>query len=116
MFQKSFCGLHCILTIVRYPKYSGFAGLLSMALFRLPLLFNKDITFWKLLGCGKNGTFDIHPDWRQYAVLAVGNFQSCSIQLPVSCLVGLNYQAQNKQYCQLQTDLRFFHKLVVAIF
>jgi hypothetical protein len=57
-----------------------------MALFRLPLLFNKKITFWKLLGCGKNGTFDIHPDWRQYAVLVVGSWQSAvtSYQLPVA--------------------------------
>jgi hypothetical protein len=73
---------------VRYPKYRAFAGLLSMALFRLPLLFNKQITFWKLLGCGKNGTFDIHPDWRQYAVLAVGGFQSVvsSFQFAASSL------------------------------
>src|SRR4051812_48159909 len=42
-----------------------------MALFRLPLMLNKKISFWKLLGCGKNGTFDIHPDWRQWAVLTV---------------------------------------------
>ena len=72
---------------MRYPKYGGLAGLLSMALFRLPLLFNKKITFWKLLGCGKNATFDIHPDWRQYAVLAVRSWQSTvfSCQLPVAC-------------------------------
>jgi hypothetical protein len=63
---------------VRYPKYFGFAGFLSMALFRLPLMLNKKISFWKLLGCGKNGTFDIHPDWNQWAVLSVG----CR-QLPV---------------------------------
>jgi hypothetical protein len=56
---------------VRYPKYSGFAGFLSMALFRLPLMLNKKISFWKLLGCGKNGTFDIHPDWNQWAVFMV---------------------------------------------
>jgi hypothetical protein len=70
---------------VRYPKYKGFAGLLSMALFRFPLFFNKKISFWKLLGCGRNGTFDIHPDWQQWAVLAVS---SCKLpvfrfQLPV---------------------------------
>jgi hypothetical protein len=42
-----------------------------MALFRLPLLLNKKINFWKLLGCGRNGTFDIHPDWRQWALLTM---------------------------------------------
>lgn len=54
----------------------GWAGFLSMALFRLPLLFNKKISFWKLLGCGKNGTFDIHPDWRQWGILIVNRESS----------------------------------------
>jgi Domain of unknown function (DUF3291) len=49
----------------------GWAGFLSMALFRIPLLFNKQISFWKLLGCGRNGTFDIHPDWLQWGILTV---------------------------------------------
>lgn len=51
----------------------GWAGFLSMALFRFPLFFNKQISFWKLLGCGKNGTFDIHPDWRQWGILTVNS-------------------------------------------
>ena len=42
-----------------------------MALFRLPLLFNRNISFFKLLGCGKNGTFDIHPDWQQWGIITV---------------------------------------------
>lgn len=53
----------------------GYFGVLSMALFHLPLMFNKKISFYKLLGCGKNGTFDIHPDWRQWAVLTISNKQ-----------------------------------------
>ncbi len=61
----------CTLTTVRYPKWMGWAGFLSMAIFRLPLWLNKDIAFWKLMGCGKNGTFDKTPDWRQWAVLIV---------------------------------------------
>lgn len=60
-----------MLTIVRYPKYMGFFGVLSMALFRITLSLNKRIEFWKLLGCGKNGTFDKRPDWRQWGILAV---------------------------------------------
>lgn len=59
------------LTIVRYPRYLGWAGFLSMALFRIPLLFNRNISFWKLLGCGKNGTFDKTPDLRQWGVWRV---------------------------------------------
>ena len=41
-----------------------------MAIFRLPLFFNKNISFYKLLGCGKNGTFDKHPDWQQWGIMA----------------------------------------------
>ena len=59
------------LTIVRYPSLFGWAGFLSMALFRLPLWLRKDILFWKLMGCGRNGSFDKTPDWRQWAVLEI---------------------------------------------
>jgi len=61
--------MFCTLIISRYPKYCGVFGLISMALFRLPLYFNKKIKFYKLLGSGKNGTFDIHPDLNQWGVL-----------------------------------------------
>jgi heme-degrading monooxygenase HmoA len=57
------------LTIFRYKKrYIPFA-FLSMALFRIPLIFKKDIKFWKLMGSGKNGTFDKTPDLQQWALL-----------------------------------------------
>lgn len=59
------------LHIVKYSPLGAVWGFLSMAVFRLPLLFNQEITFWKLLGCGKNGTFDIHPDWQQWGLLVV---------------------------------------------
>ncbi len=65
--------MYCIIIIARYPKYFGWAGLLSMMLFRFPLFKNKKIAFWKLLGSGKNGTFDKHPDWRQWAILMTIN-------------------------------------------
>lgn len=60
---------HCILIMVRYPKFLGWAGFLSMAIFRLSLWLNKKITFWKLMGCGKNGTFSKTPDWLQWSLL-----------------------------------------------
>lgn len=59
------------LTIVRYPQWMGWAGFLSMAIFRLPLSFNPSVSFWKLMGCGKNGSFDKIPDLRQWAILTV---------------------------------------------
>lgn len=59
------------LNIVRYSKSKFFLGILSMAIFRLPLMLNKNVKFWKLMGCGKNGTFDINPDWQQWALMTV---------------------------------------------
>lgn len=59
------------LTIQQYPKRYIYFALLSMAIFRLPLYFNKKISFYKLMGSGKNGSFDIHPDWQQWAILTV---------------------------------------------
>lgn len=61
------------LTVVRYPGWAVPFAVLSMALFRLPLWLNRKISFYKLMGSGKNGTFDKSPDWQQWAILQVGN-------------------------------------------
>ena len=42
-----------------------------MAIFHFSLFINRKISFYKLFGCGKNGTFDIKPDLNQWAFLAV---------------------------------------------
>ena len=63
------------LTVVRYRKrYIPFA-LLAMAMHRLPLVLNKECRFWKLMGSGKKGSFDLHPDWQQWALLTVWDNQ-----------------------------------------
>lgn len=59
------------LTLVRYSKWASPLALLAMAIHRIPLFLNTKIRFWKLMGCGKNGTFDINPDWQQWGLLAV---------------------------------------------
>jgi hypothetical protein len=59
------------LSIVVYPNWIGWAGFLSMALFRFPLWLSSGLKFWKLMGTGKNGTFDKNPDWKRWAVLEV---------------------------------------------
>jgi len=61
------------LTIVRYRRRYIYFALMAMALHRLPLWLNKNISFYKLLGCGKNGTFDKNPDWQQWGILTVNN-------------------------------------------
>ncbi len=59
------------LTIIRYRKLFIPFALLAMAIHRLPLLFEPGCTFWKLMGSGRNGTFDLRPDLQQWALLTV---------------------------------------------
>jgi len=59
------------LTIVRYRKAFIPFALIGMAILRLPMFFQQKCSFYKLMGSGKNGTFDLHPDWQQWALLAV---------------------------------------------
>ena len=61
------------LTIVRYRKALIPFAVFAMAVHRLPMALQKGCTFWKLLGSGRNGTFDLQPDWQQWGLLAVWN-------------------------------------------
>lgn len=61
--------MHASLTVFRYPKANLFVAFWAMALFRVPLMRKRGINFSRLLGTGLNGTFDIHPDYRQWAIL-----------------------------------------------
>jgi len=61
------------LTIIRYRKLFIPFALLAMALHRLFMWLQAGCTFWKLLGSGHNGTFDLQPDWQQWGLLAVWN-------------------------------------------
>ena len=66
--------LHCMyvsLTIAKYRSAFVPFALFAMALHRLPLWLNKNISFYKLMGTGRNGTFDKRPDWKQWGILAV---------------------------------------------
>ncbi len=60
-----------VLIILRFPKWAVPLAFFAMALFRLPLMLNGKISFWRLMGSGKNGTFDTRPDLQQWAILLV---------------------------------------------
>jgi hypothetical protein len=61
--------LYCYLTITRYPtRFIPFA-LWSMAMFRIPLRKRASIPFFRLMGSGRSGSFDLQPDWHQWAIL-----------------------------------------------
>ncbi|MFD0793867.1 DUF3291 domain-containing protein [Mucilaginibacter litoreus] len=59
------------LTIVRYRKLFVPFALFAMAIHRLPMSLQNGCSFWKLLGTGSNGTFDLQPDWQQWGLMAV---------------------------------------------
>jgi heme-degrading monooxygenase HmoA len=63
-----------LLFVVRYKWYTVPFAFIAMAIFHLPLFFNKQlIPFYKLMGCGRNGTFDKTPDVKQWCVLITTN-------------------------------------------
>jgi len=69
------------LTIIRYRKCFIFFAFLAMVFFRFPLWFNKRSRFFKLMGSGKNGSFDKSPDLQQWAILSVSNLSFKPVQL-----------------------------------
>src|ERR1041385_820919 len=71
--------MFCTLVIIRYPKYLGLFGFLSMLFFRFPLALNKKIKFWKLMGTGKSGSFDMRPDLGQWAIFFVSDDETTNV-------------------------------------
>ncbi|MBS1513132.1 MAG: spheroidene monooxygenase [Bacteroidetes bacterium] len=70
------------LTIIRYQKRRHiFFAFLAMVLFRIPLWRNKRSRFWKLMGSGKNGSFDKKPDLMQWAIFSVSNLKFKDVQI-----------------------------------
>ncbi len=58
------------LTIIKYPRRFIPFAFFAMVLHRFSFWFRNDIPFFKLMGTGKNGTFDKQPDLRQWAIMA----------------------------------------------
>jgi len=61
--------MYAALTVARYPRGLFPLAILSMAWFRLPLWLDRRNRHWKLMGSGRNGSFDIRPDLDQWAVM-----------------------------------------------
>ncbi len=59
-----------VINISNYKNKYFLFGIFSMAVFNIILLFKKNKPkFIKFMGTGKNGTFDIVPDFNQWALL-----------------------------------------------
>lgn len=76
------------LTIIRYRKRYIPLAVLAMALHHIPFWLNPKVSFYKLLGCGKNGTFDKHPDWQQWGILAAHKANTATLQSSTKELFG----------------------------
>jgi hypothetical protein len=63
-------------SVVRYRPLFIPLAFFAMAIHRLPLWLNSKCKFWKLMGCGKNGTFDLQPDWQQWSLMTVWDEES----------------------------------------
>ncbi len=85
--------MHTVLTIVRYPSRYIFCALCSMVIFRFPLWLNGKNSFWKLFGCGRNGSFDIYPDWKQWAILTVPTSHPDSYRNPIPIPIAIGTQS-----------------------
>jgi heme-degrading monooxygenase HmoA len=63
-----------MIVVLHVAKYKGFRwifGLLSMPIFHICHFFNsKSTPFFKLMGTGRNGTFDIVPDIYKWAIMS----------------------------------------------
>jgi hypothetical protein len=62
-----------MIVVLHVAKYKGFKwifGLLSMPVFHIYYFFHSKATpFFKLMGTGRNGTFDIIPDIYKWAIM-----------------------------------------------
>ena len=63
-----------MIVVLHVSKYKGIKfifGFFSMALFHIFYFFNKKTTpFFKLMGTGRNGTFDLVPDIYKWAIMS----------------------------------------------
>jgi hypothetical protein len=65
-----------VLSILKYKtRFIPFA-FFAMAIFRVVLYFNPKVNFFKLMGSGRNGTFDKTPDLKQWAILTTSTQQN----------------------------------------
>tara|TARA_R110002126_G_scaffold291568_2_gene453700 strand:+ start:138 stop:800 length:663 start_codon:yes stop_codon:yes gene_type:complete len=90
--------LNATLLIVKYKPIFAPFGFISMALFRIPLFFNKKLHFFKLMGTGKNGTFDKVPDLSQWSILV-----TYSDNLPLEAQFGSFILKWFDLFCKKQT-------------
>jgi hypothetical protein len=95
------------LTITRYPAWAVPFAFLSMVIFRIPLAFSRKLSFWRLMGSGKNGTFDKSPDLKQWALMGVMDAASAPAYLDES---GHDLVLKNTYGSFIAGWIRFFCK------
>lgn len=102
--------MYVTLTIINYPRLLGIAGFFSMLFFRFFLAGKKKIIFYKLMGTGLNGSFDLRPDTRQWVIMS---FSQTMCSSGTEC--NTNTQIKNQYGKAIARWLRFF-RCETAIF
>ncbi len=60
-----------VLHVTKYKGIKWLFGIFSMPIFHIYYFFNKNISpFFKLMGTGRNGTFDLVPDIYKWAIMS----------------------------------------------
>lgn len=77
-----------LLVVGEYPKHFRFMGFLSMALFHFPLALNRKVLFYKLMGTGKNGSFDIQPDLSKWTILVFFKQENTPNPIDIQSITG----------------------------
>jgi hypothetical protein len=103
-----------ILYVNRYRDLFIPFAFLSMALFHFPLFLNRKVSFYKLMGCGKNGTFDIHPDFKQWALMIFYRTDMLTSNTNTEILSGLPGRFINFWWNTFSSEVKTFHLEPVA--
>ncbi len=62
--------MYLLISLTYFQGFRVLFGWLSMPLFNIYLFFRHPTSFIKLMGTGKNGTFDVKPDFNMWATLS----------------------------------------------
>jgi heme-degrading monooxygenase HmoA len=88
-----------IFHVLQYKKWAVFFAFFAMALFNLPLLMNRKVSFYKLMGCGRSGTFDIYPDLHQWCIMLIINESDYKNSFAINEIMGSFIGTWKKLFC-----------------
>jgi len=101
--------MNTIIIVARYRTWAIPFAFISMALFHLIFVWNRKLTFYKLMGSGNNGSFDIVPDLHQWVILI--NTEECKelSEEHVYSLTGVFFRIWNRIFTKISLSFFYSH-------